>query len=1711
MNRLLSGLLCFCMLLTSVIIIAPDTNRAYAEQVTPTHGEFEAVESATVENLEGIPTLHLNGNPRPLVAWFQWEWYPQMTKSAKKAGIHIYQPRLTTGYPTLEVWLPEMEKIIETDPNAYFLPILWLGSDTPFGFDRNNSAEVNGDKGSSWGVNSTASMEWKNRAELFLREQIRRYESSPVGDHILGYMLSGGSTGEWFNVDTWANRDFDHGLSNVATFREWLKKAYEGDVEKLRAAWGEDNVTFESASIPSKANGDPFLNPNMNRSAIDYVQYQNGQLSKFIVDLSSVVKEEAGRNKLMSVYSGYTMAFGQFGPISGELDLEALLESPDIDLIYSPLDYTHRNLSDGFSSVHGAMDSARLHGKLYVAEDDYATHIGTDTHGAPPLSDDVEGSIALLWRNFGLTLTKSYGQHWYDDTGYGGFNNARMINEIRLMNQLAEGSIQLPRQSGAEIALVVDEFSQMIQSSSSSHVNERLRLIRDELSQAGAPYDIVLMSDVLEGRADQYKLYLFANAYALNDSQRSSLELWKRTGKTLVWFYASGYWKRDLEGLDTRSATQMEEVIGIPITEAEPQTYTIEAIDSALEPLLQGIEPGSALGGSRSVPIPLFSALQSEGAKVFGRTGQLATAAYKDHAEGSDIWISSPSISSVQLYRNLADKAGVHLYSRSGKQVNANDSFLFITFPEGMTDTVSFPDGQPRYDVTNDRIVYPDQDGNLVITTTGPQTLVFFNGEEGALGLDRSGSYTTELSRLVVRQSGETLQKQKLESMQARKLDVTVGSHYALDVTGITPEGFYFYQDEMSDAPLWSSSDEAIAAISSNGQLSALAPGTATITARVGQISATMEIAVKQSLGQSLLPRVGQATWSTWSLANGWHPFALGTGSAYGTAAAMQEVVSEDGQSYSNVYRYEPLQSGEQVSASVDSILVPNKSKVKAIATFRYPEGTPPGTYNSVIFDAYREGGAGNIFVVQKDLSVTGTGTSIEADLSAYVGQKIRIDVNVRNNSVTNITYGKVDLTEFKLVYEDEAPQREVSHLDFVQVNKTVQVGTSDVLTVQKVYSDGSREAWVPGVDAHFYSDRPDLVTISNQGHIEALGTGTAAITLVTNEYLARAYVHVIGDEYIYQDLIQTYAEQGAWTIEPTYASFPFGTSTPYGGARRPSSVQMEDGLIYNHPIVFSGSDTGLGVNGRIAMEIPDAAEVHLIGKLGYTANVDPEPVNQSSSFYMRSWDARQPFYNSYDVAYDGKLETFDIDLSAFRGQTLTDTDIYFLKPIGVNLEIGLVELQFRYKMPDDSNPVAISLDRAHIVLSIDGEDSLTVTELTDTGNYRMPSLPVTWSTEQADILSLDTNGTIRGLKPGIAIVQADMGALRAQMIVEVRPKGLIRGPAADPYRWTSLERLPQFSLTNADLPYRYVGLHLREPVMSPPVVTNPVASSTTLEHSYTITGSVTQGTKIQVWNDQNGNGWLDNLDTLVTQTQLSDGEVAFEVQVPFTSFGEYRFLVTASNSIGERSAETVVPLITYIAPGNELASKPGKPLLSHDNGFETGLHDGEYHVSMNMWWGNNGTVYKLYENGALIETKNLSDHSPDPQTSIKSVSGKENGAYSYTCELINSVGTTNCDPLTVTVTDASPGKPELSNNNWGRKGDYTVTMNMWWGTNGTSYRLYENGVLIDTQQLTANTPNAQSATTVIKGKLPGIYQYQAEITNENSSSRSTEMSLTVE
>ncbi|WIM24362.1 glycosyl hydrolase 53 family protein [Microbacterium sp. zg-Y625] len=190
--------------------------------------------------------------------------------------------------------------------------------------------------------------------------------------------------------------------------------------------------------------------------------------------------------------------------------------------------------------------------------------------------------------------------------------------------------------------------------------------------------------------------------------------------------------------------------------------------------------------------------------------------------------------------------------------------------------------------------------------------------------------------------------------------------------------------------------------------------------------------------------------------------------------------------------------------------------------------------------------------------------------------------------------------------------------------------------------------------------------------------------------------------------------------------------------------------------------------------------------------------------------------------------------------------------------------------------------------------------------------------------------------------------------------------------------------------------------------------------------------------------------------------------------------------------------------------SAPAVGVLSHDNGWDTGLRDGDYTVRMNLWWGVNGSSFRLYENGALVAVQPLVYGGKAPQTATVRVTGRQDGTYVYTGEIVNASGVTATRPVTVTVADASPGTPVLRHDNWDRDGRYTVTADMWWGTNATGYRFFADGALVAEGTLEPRTPRAQSARLEVTGAPRGTHLYRVEFVNAAGATSSRILTVTV-
>ena len=192
------------------------------------------------------------------------------------------------------------------------------------------------------------------------------------------------------------------------------------------------------------------------------------------------------------------------------------------------------------------------------------------------------------------------------------------------------------------------------------------------------------------------------------------------------------------------------------------------------------------------------------------------------------------------------------------------------------------------------------------------------------------------------------------------------------------------------------------------------------------------------------------------------------------------------------------------------------------------------------------------------------------------------------------------------------------------------------------------------------------------------------------------------------------------------------------------------------------------------------------------------------------------------------------------------------------------------------------------------------------------------------------------------------------------------------------------------------------------------------------------------------------------------------------------------------------------------LPEAPGAAVLSDDNSHD-GVRGGSYTVTANMWWGQNGTLLRLFENGEPVAEVPLTDATPQAQKAEVPITGRTDGEYVYTCELVGPGGATPCTRAhTVVVDAANPGALVLSHDEHDGDGTFTVTANMWWGTNATAWSLAEDGVEVASGALEDRTPAAQRVDVALEARPSGVRTYVMTFTNTAGATETAPLEVVV-
>jgi hypothetical protein len=695
---------------------------------------------AQVKNHHGTPTLFLNDQPVHAGCHLLGSLDPacrdlnhQILQVYAGAGIHIYSidsvgpewcgPRPDQpGHFDFSATAARLQEVIDADPEALFL--LRMGFETRWLMNNwwnqlyPDELEVlsNGEKPSQ----SFASKLWQNEVKALLTAYIEFLRTAGLYERVIAYQIATGTCGEW--IKDWSSMQMecgDYSQPMRLHFQDWLRQRYQHDPARLQAAWGDALVSFDSAEVPTaeeqfKTSHFLFRDPHREQKVVDFYQCYAELSADTLLDFCHTVKAATHGEKLTGAFFGYLMELSwndsffnnNYGDIhlaqvstiqrSGHLGLHKVLRSPEIDFLVSPYGYAFRGMGgDGLPMQ--PTESLRLHGKLYLYEEDTLMHNNFDPQGRMHPKDQT---VAIYQRNFAQVLTHGLGITWLETSAF--MEDARIVTEAHgwqtYYQQLGQWALGLDRAPSAEVAVFLDDESFYYQT---LHNNLSLPLIWQQrvtnLNRFGAPHDLYLLNDLLEGSLPPYKLYVFLNPFHLNDRRRAALKaVVRQAGRTALWMYAPGYLNSDAP--EAIALEHMTELTGFRFGRGDVYWGPWMHVTNFAHPITQDL-PQDLFWGSTQPVGPVFH-LEDPQAEVLGQViyslGRcqpglgLKSFAAEPGGTWNSVYVAAPVVPAA-LLRGIARHAGVHLYNEKGDVLYATHELLAVHTTAGGERTFQLP------------------------------------------------------------------------------------------------------------------------------------------------------------------------------------------------------------------------------------------------------------------------------------------------------------------------------------------------------------------------------------------------------------------------------------------------------------------------------------------------------------------------------------------------------------------------------------------------------------------------------------------------------------------------------------------------------------------------------------------------------------------------------------------------------------------------------------------------------------------------------------------------------------------------------------------------------------------------------------------------------------------------------------------------------------
>jgi len=669
--------------------------------------------TATVKQLGQRPRLFIDGKasfPAFYVAP-AWKGTNAQIKDFKEAGVNVYFIPYILGkgvYGDLGVWsgkdktdfseLDEMMwRVLRADPQGYIMFYLMTDPYPSWAEEHPQSIVTNQDGKKA--IVDMKFLRWDDKPKVipgkgrperyghsYVSSDLRRdtkkvlaqfdqyIKNSLPGKAVIGYNVGGGYDGQMiaWNDAGGVNNYGDYSEASRDAFRVWLQQKYQTDAA-LQAAWHQPQVTFETAQVPAAKRRQEsafFLDPKIEQDIADYNRFHSEGVVDTLDEYAKALRESHETPIILGAYYA--------GPRSTKLSHHAtgyLLRKGSYNYVTSVMAYGDFRLPGGAGQANQVWQSHLLHNTFGLSEEDFRSwkskpstaerniHVGR--------AETAEESNAMIRRDTGRALAYGQGNWWYDMSG-GWFSDPSIMKAVKESVNAYQLDLKDNNFPRTDVAIFTDEESidYLNPKNAVGITHAALNKQITPLNSSGVPFHLYLQNDIANPKLQNYKLYVFLNAYHLTTDQWDAIQKLRRDGKTICFMHAPGVTSQQVLGASSATAA-IEKVTGIKVAENGSGS-------SLLQPNAKSTFNGGHVISYNNITVPTFAVDDTNAQVVADYTSNRKPAvAIRDFGTWRSVFFGGVGMDAF-FFNALASEAGAWVAAPAGNAVYANQNFLTI-------------------------------------------------------------------------------------------------------------------------------------------------------------------------------------------------------------------------------------------------------------------------------------------------------------------------------------------------------------------------------------------------------------------------------------------------------------------------------------------------------------------------------------------------------------------------------------------------------------------------------------------------------------------------------------------------------------------------------------------------------------------------------------------------------------------------------------------------------------------------------------------------------------------------------------------------------------------------------------------------------------------------------------------------------------------------